>query len=278
MFISQIINTTFFDSNFKKSSQDFINYCNDLHKIFGAYLNEDILSSDHAYSYSELLDYYIQSDARVLPLMQAADCCIIVYSAYDYDPVHSDPGAYLMDRYQIKCEMFDVIEQERLCVVTALHLLSLFFQSKKYNRAIIIGLEQTSLPLRTSAIQQIPKFSGVGLIVLSSICMCAHLKFLHSDIFSDLNHAVLWISESLIQYSSFVYYHIISTTIVSHEKLPLLKNSKILFHSIPYGILPLFYFLHDLQQIAPNNHTAIYAVLIHDEELQEWGVLLFESA
>src|SRR5580765_4927750 len=91
----------------KPPSQDFIDYCTDLHALSPGYL--DIMTKP-GFSFSALLDN-LMVRADVLSILKNSDCCAMVYSTYDYDPFFSDPATYLMDRYHLTCDMFDVIDQ-----------------------------------------------------------------------------------------------------------------------------------------------------------------------
>lgn len=88
---------------------DFITYCKDLKKITCDFIDDNFLQTQNILSFSEVIDEFFEQNPTNIFLLKCVDLCIIAHNNIEYNPIHAHVGTYLINRYQLTCNVFDVI-------------------------------------------------------------------------------------------------------------------------------------------------------------------------
>lgn len=123
-------------SRYKK---DFIAYCLDLQKVTGEYVNLEWLQNQNELSFSEILDAAFVRNPQWIALIKKVDCCVIAHDHYECNPIHAHVGTYLINRYQLTCDVFDVIGGQTMpASLSAKHLIDIYFELDRISSAVIL--------------------------------------------------------------------------------------------------------------------------------------------
>ena len=250
----------------QKATPDFLIYCDDLTKHLSDRTDNKFDLNATGFSYVSLLDQLIESYPTIC---RDLDVCFLVYDTPDFDPIYSDPLTYLKDRYQLTAECFDVIDQGRLCVVNALHLLLLFSQRKKYQRAIMIGLEQNTLPVRAHHQIATPQQGGVAALMLS--LHPSALPLLAANTFSTLQEALRFLKNFSLPADT--HYFVASEELRPYDQFLLLPFN-VVFHNQKPGVLPVFSLIEQCHANTQKRLKKCCVVLIEGKAFEEWGVVV----
>ncbi|PIZ04939.1 MAG: hypothetical protein COY58_01350 [Gammaproteobacteria bacterium CG_4_10_14_0_8_um_filter_38_16] len=266
---------------------DFIEYCNDLHRVSGGFFHPSFLKNKAGFSFSELFDALAFYYPTVLTDCRSADYSIVVHAAAEYDPLYSHIHPYLAQQYAIHCDSVDIAEQGILSVVTALHLLNAFFESKKIHRAMILGFDQCCLPVTCHAQPILPALNGVALLSLSRVFNVdtVNLKCLHAEmvIITDFEtHIAQFVLQLQQQYQTVqhveIFCYFLTTSPGEKNSFQILSGLKLLKHKLNYGVTSLFLFLDQLQKAAMLHASGtVYALFIEDAQMGEQGLVVFKK-
>ena len=146
----------------------FIRYYKDLHKMNDHTISDQSFLQGGGYRFSELggamLDDF-QKHSHLTDL----DLLIPAYWSHEFDPNYSNCGPYLKDMYQLTCDMFDVYEQGTLAPFVALHVMKKYLASNQYSKALLLGLQQTTLPRNVLDYDVVPVKNGASGLILQAL-------------------------------------------------------------------------------------------------------------
>ncbi len=122
----------------------FVRYYQDLYSVYGGQLAEQTFFTGSQYSYTELGDGIFANIAK--NTLNQIDLFVMVAWAHEFDPDYASAGTYFAHRYQLSGKMLDVSDQGTLGFFTALDLVKKYLQASQAKNALIIVLEQTTIP------------------------------------------------------------------------------------------------------------------------------------
>ena len=118
--------------------QNFITYCQDLNNRVGGFNEVDIVMNQSVLSFSDMVDQVIKEDSASLDLLHNTDCCVIAHNTYERNPHYAHVGTYLINRYDLSCDFFDVIGEGESALIVAEHLIYRYFSHKKAQFAVVL--------------------------------------------------------------------------------------------------------------------------------------------
>lgn len=128
--------------------QDFITYCRDLCKVTSGFLDMHWLHDQQEMSFSEILDEYLEVNPACLTSLKKMDCCVIAHDGIEYNPMHAHVGTYLINRYSLQCDVFDVIgDGATPALQVADHLIKMYFAVQKIKSAVVLEFGRSQLEL-----------------------------------------------------------------------------------------------------------------------------------
>ncbi len=163
MFTITQLTATYPDPFFKKPNKDYFAYFEDMQRFTKTYLDQTILTQNSGYTFLELLEMMMRDNEKLLPLLQQADMIVFTHTSYEYDSHYSHVGPILAEKYHLKADMLDVIEEGDLSFTTAQHIISAYFSQSKIKHAVIIAFQQRALPLRYVENIKLPECNSVKL-------------------------------------------------------------------------------------------------------------------
>jgi len=152
------------EAGMKKTRERFKQYYRDLYSHYGKKLDEETFDEGSQVTYSELGDAML-SKCHELKKMNDVDMLVFSYWAYEYDPDHASCGAYLSHRYNLQCKMFDVCEQGTISPFMAIKIIHAYMKNTEINKAILLILEQTTIPRNKSDHDVVPANTGAIALV-----------------------------------------------------------------------------------------------------------------
>jgi hypothetical protein len=260
------------DRIYQEPKSDYVPYFYELHKHAGGFLDHALLYKKNGYSFAELMDISIQSNKKLLSLLEHADVCVLMHATYEYDANYANIGSYLKDHYAIKADLFDMAGQGGCDFIPALHFISAIFAQSTMQNALIIGFEQRALPLRLNVDQLLPGYNGIGFINVCSnhLFQSSMINIIKVDFMTEKNLAC--------ELKKFSQEKNIQCYVLTQQKKFVMPESLVCFDVsvivMESGILPMSIFLDLLKnQIEHEDETILHVVLIETAVLSEWGVL-----
>ena len=125
----------------ERCRREFSIYCRDLNKITGGFSDDTLLENQHQLSFSEISDQAIALYPEILNALKAVDLCVIAHDHYECNPQYTHLGTYLINRYALNCDVFDVIGNALMPAhQTAKKIIERYFLCGKIESAIIFLL------------------------------------------------------------------------------------------------------------------------------------------
>lgn len=153
----------------KKIPRDrYVQYMNDLYKLYPGKLSEETFMEGSQMTYGELGDVLLSQDS-VREELNKIDTMGIAHWSQEFDPDYASCGAYFLHQYQLNSEIFDVCDQGTIASYTALKLLAQKLQTGRSHNCMLLCLEQTTVPRDKSSEDILPDVSGALAIVMSSV-------------------------------------------------------------------------------------------------------------
>lgn len=123
----------------------FVKYYQDLYALHNITLSKETFSTGSQYSYKELgnsvLEKYAEQDR-----LHEIELLFIVTWAHEFDPDYASVGAYFVDKFKLKCKVFDIGDQGSLAFFTCIDFLCKYLQSSQLKKSLILVMEQTTIP------------------------------------------------------------------------------------------------------------------------------------
>ncbi|MCX7124680.1 MAG: hypothetical protein NTU49_02780 [Gammaproteobacteria bacterium] len=164
MHISKLLHFAFPDPAYKKPKVGYLRYFEDMHQFTSTYLDEKMLMQSSGYSFPELIDLAINKEKTLLPALNKSDLCVITHDSYEYDSNYSHVSPYLVEKYNIQADFFDLIGKGGL--ENAFHILEAYFDMGKINNAVILEFAQRALPLRITKNTPLPEFNRLDVFLI----------------------------------------------------------------------------------------------------------------
>lgn len=108
-------------------------------------------------SYAELGDLVLKQ-CEADGILKSLELLVICYWAPEFDPDYS-AGAYFCERYRIRGKTFDICDQGVLSPITAIKLIKSYFNHTEIKNALLVCLDQTTIPRSKSDMEIEPKKS-----------------------------------------------------------------------------------------------------------------------
>lgn len=129
----------------RQARERFVQYYRDLHALYKKEISEETFCEGPGYSFTELgskvLDEFVGNNE-----LQDLDLMVVVYWAHEFDPDHSSCGPFFAEKYQIKGQIIDVCDQGTISLFTGIHIIQQYLSNGDCKKALLLALEQTSIP------------------------------------------------------------------------------------------------------------------------------------
>jgi len=151
----------------KQPRARYVEYQEDLYKIANGAFDHRTLTSGGQYSYTELADHLFET-AGVNNLAEQTDLMVLSYWTPEFDPDYSALGPYLHHKLQLNCTSFDVCDCGSLAPIVALSVIKDYLAGHPaILQALLVGLEQNTIPLPAPQMVPVPGISSGGYCTLS---------------------------------------------------------------------------------------------------------------
>ena len=191
--INPVYFTHFSSLNFppKKMSvprKRYIKYYADLYSLYDIPMSEKALIAGGQYSYAQLGDGILEklSDQD---LLRDIDLMVIVTWSPEFDAEYASCSAYFNEKYRMQCRLIDVGDQGTLAPFSALKIIHACLAGERYSNALLLVLEQTTIPRQIYADKRLPKWNAaIGLIIskqTSYASVFAHYELLDSGVINQ---------------------------------------------------------------------------------------------
>jgi hypothetical protein len=142
-------------------------YLLDLYKLYDDTLSEETFMEGNQYTFVELGDAVIHQFKQHHSL-NSVDLMVISHWAYEFDPDHAACAPYFMHQHQFDCHAFDICDQGVLSPFTALNVMRAFQSNGNSSNALLMLMEQTTIPRNKNNHDLIPSKDGAALIEMIS--------------------------------------------------------------------------------------------------------------
>lgn len=149
----------------KEPRPRFIQYYKDLYSHLGSEIEEAVFKEGSQATYSELGEA-ILTECNQSSILSDLDLMVVAYWAYEFDPDHASCGAYLCEKFNLDCKMFDVCEQGSIAPFTAIKIINSFIKNAQINKAVLLILEQTTIPRNKNDFDLVPSEAGAVSLIL----------------------------------------------------------------------------------------------------------------
>lgn len=144
------------DQPHKQPRQRFVNYYRDLYGLSHQVVSDLSFYQGGQYTYTELADAVL-SRYQMIHNMQELDIISTIIWSHEFDPDFSSCTAYLSHHYGIQAELFDFCDNGLLSLCVALHVVKKYMQKRSYKTALLLILEQTTIPYNQASFRDAPK-------------------------------------------------------------------------------------------------------------------------
>ncbi|MDX1900946.1 MAG: hypothetical protein SFW66_02950 [Gammaproteobacteria bacterium] len=152
----------------KKPRKRFMDYYQDLFFLRNQAVNHESFYIGGQYSYTELADavlvqYQTMHDPKELQLI-----ALVIWS-HEFDPDYASCTAYIAHAYGIQVETMDFCDNGLLGLHVSLYTLQKYMQRKEIQVAILLVLEQTTIPHGSDRAKYYPKHNFACAIRMKSV-------------------------------------------------------------------------------------------------------------
>ena len=171
MSISVGINKIYF-SNFinltpKIPRGRYTQYLSDLYKIYPGSISADTLLDGDQATYAELGDNLFK-EHKLEDKLKNIDTIVVAHWSQEFDPDYASCGPYFLHKYNLNSDIFDVCDNGTLAPIMGLKILKQYIEANASNNAMLLCLEQTTIPRDKSNNDIIPVESGALALTMSS--------------------------------------------------------------------------------------------------------------
>jgi hypothetical protein len=142
-------------------------YVNDLYTLYDATVSEQTFYEGGQYTYAELGDGLFQQE-ELSPLLRKLDMIIVAHWSQEFDPDYASCGPYFLQKYQLTADIFDVCDMGTVAPFMALKLLKDYQQTLASENAMVLCLEQDTIPRTLAAGDIVPSISGAVAVCVSA--------------------------------------------------------------------------------------------------------------
>ena len=157
---------------------------------------------------------------------------------------------YLCEKYASQTEFVDVADQGMLSIVSALHLIKIYFSVHNINRTMLIGFDQRALPLQYDHEKKYQHCNMMGYLSFSA---------------GDIDPSSQWIvlESDIIQQNNF------------SEKINYFrKMGDVFIHQINQ-LHDLFFIFKQLKEMEnAQEKNSYHVIVIEDKTMDEYGVIV----
>ena len=222
----------------------YLTYYRDFAKYYGLELIESSAFYGSQLEGSELLNPVMDELAQCYSLNEVG-ACIFADWVEDFDPEYSALGPYVVDRYKLSSNLFNIVDQGLLSVITALKLAKVSLEGKN---ALILSFDQTTVTQFIGVPELRPDGSGAAALYLSASPQSAYFEIVEAEI---LDSQKAFLLDDL------------------KKKLNLQDLSLIEVNGI--GLMPFYKKLQDFKENADPGH---YVLFVPDVETESCGYVL----
>lgn len=253
----------------------FIKYYRDLYALHDLDLSEETFLTGSQYSYTELGCNVLEKYANT-NILNDIDLFFIITNSHEFDPDYSSAGAYFADKFKLKCKIFDVGDQGSLAFFTGMDLIQKYLHSSKLTNALILVMEQTTIPRNKLSNVLLPMHNSAFALFLGSHPLFSETKSYYAVDSSGIlkNAKEKWLIEANIKLAQLNnnYNVVFKKSSVIHQKYQQEKiyipDAKVKIISNDPGNFPLFSYLHDLVE----GRDVADEVFILDEDVETSSV------
>lgn len=270
----------------------YVDYFKDLYALYGSNISESTFIEGGQLTYSEI-GIKLLSQLKKANDLVGYDALVAANWSYEFDPDHASCLPYFLDEYQLNCNIFDFSGVGTLSPLNALKLIFQIQKKNKSKKAILLALEQTTVPRNKLDYDLIPTIDGGVLLaieasssVIKNSLKLVMMDFLRAQYFNergfiiteyinalkksysiDRQNTRLFFAKSSAIYKRFKYESCQGDSI---------KNNDIGFFDSRPGILPFMEQIHRLL-ISKENKQQYSIIFIEDHESNDVGCLLLEK-
>jgi len=143
----------------------YVQFYRDLYRLYDKQLSAGSFNEGPGYSYTELGTYLLDNCAKKGGLNNL-DLMVVVYWAHEFDPDHSSCGPFFAETYGIKGPILDVCDQGSAAFFTGLNIIQQYMRHGKTKKAMLLALEQTSIPRDKADHPVLPVTNAAAAIVI----------------------------------------------------------------------------------------------------------------
>lgn len=281
LFISNIYYKTVVDKGSKIPRPHFIRYYDDLYQLER---EESVDSESHLagaqLSYAELGDIIFQ-DCKLNKLKKMLDLMVVTYWSHEFDPDHAC-GAYFCHRHGLNCRILDICDQGILSPFTAFLLIKNYMEYGGVKNALLLSMDQTTIPRSLSYSNILPEISSVSAIHLTLRQIGEKgCEIIYSDVVSGLDEKkVTEYLHGLIHILSInkAQVHCFSDDRdkkLQHElSINFLNTTAIIFKM--NSVEPIAYLLRKSLSNKNNLKQRYYALIKKDVDSNDFGILILK--
>jgi len=270
----------------------YIQYMQDLYKLFKEDITDSTFTEGSQYAYSEIGDELF-IEAKKTEKLDDIDLFIISHWAHEFGPEYASCGPYLLHKHGFDCNNFDVCDQGTMSFLTALKIILQHQAQGVSEKALLLVMEQNTVPRNKSNHDLIPLIAGGALFWIDITpdqqgkpLEIIAIDFIHeAKIIEQGWNALVTIREICSKFNiaeeqlcvfvskaSFAYKSLQYATTASEEKQLFVLS----FMDHRPGMLPLVEAVQNVLQ--EENKLKRYSLFFHEDiESAEIGYLLLKS-
>ncbi|MFA6409431.1 MAG: hypothetical protein WCW01_04580 [Gammaproteobacteria bacterium] len=145
----------------------YVNYMQDLYKLFGDQVTEESFLEGSQCAYTEIGDVLF-NEAKKMRQLVDIDMFVINHWAHEFDPEYAACGPYFLYTHKFDCNHFDICDQGTIGILTALKIISQYQYQCASKNAVLLVMEQTTVPRNKFAYDPIPILAGGALFWIDS--------------------------------------------------------------------------------------------------------------
>ena len=281
LFLSGIYYQELTQKSFKQPRPRFIRYYEDLHQLEKMEpIDSNSYMTGAQLSYAELGDIILERCAKE-EVLDVVDLMVVTHWSYEFDPDYAC-GAYFCHRYGLQCKTLDVCDQGILSPFTAFHLMKNYVEHDNITNALLLCLDQTTVPHSASYQGTLPELTSVlGVYVTPSAFNKAGCEIVYSDVISIENKKnIIDFLYSLLHIFSIDLHQI--NWYVDRNDTELSRQIQVVFPNvttISYKVNSAEPIAHILRRVSTPTagQTAYYGLIKNDVESSDYGILIVKT-
>lgn len=141
------------------------NYVYDLYKLYGDQVTESTFMEGSQYTFAEIGNAVFEVVCAADDL-QSYDLMVISHWSEEFDPEYASCGPHFLFKHGFDCNNFDVCGSGTTAPFLALDVIKQYQENQASKKALLLVMEQTSVPRNKASYDLVPmRDGGVALVV-----------------------------------------------------------------------------------------------------------------